>query len=254
MNARLILAIIAIAMIATGSAMLVYGQEIDVEITTESDAVAVVETHTIDTPESDTIAFWIQSGHSDLAITIDDSAATATSSNNVYYVNISEFEITSESIIEAKYSLAENTEEFEKNLQYDTNSLTISFDGNEIYSGSDLASGSTLNIALQKQTPGQTVTVENIPIWVYIIIAVLVILLIVALMRPSKKQKSTTKKESIGISEELLTAKKAMLMEILKEIEKRHRSGQISDDTYHKLKGEFKQEAVETMKQLDDIK
>ena len=43
-------------------------------------------------------------------------------------------------------------------------------------------------------------------------------------------------------------------MNILKEIEKQHRSKHISDDTYHKLKEQYKNEAVEAMKKLDDMK
>ena len=73
-------------------------------------------------------------------------------------------------------------------------------------------------------------------------------------MRPSKKQKSPKIREAAVASEELLTTKKALLMSLLKDIEKQHRSKEISDDTYHKLKERYKQEAVEAMKQLEDMK
>ena len=43
-------------------------------------------------------------------------------------------------------------------------------------------------------------------------------------------------------------------MQLLKDIEKRHRAKKISDDTYHKLKDHYKNEAVETMKKMEDIK
>jgi len=43
-------------------------------------------------------------------------------------------------------------------------------------------------------------------------------------------------------------------MSILKDIEKQHRAKQISDDTYNKLKDIYKQQAVETMKKLEDTK
>jgi len=61
-------------------------------------------------------------------------------------------------------------------------------------------------------------------------------------------------KDIAGESEELLNTKKMLLMSFLKDIEKQHRSKQISDDTYHKLKERYKQEAVEAMKQLEDLK
>jgi hypothetical protein len=76
----------------------------------------------------------------------------------------------------------------------------------------------------------------------------------VSLVRPTKKQATTKKKQTVGDSEELLSIKKTLLMEILKEIEKQHRSNKISDDTYNKLKDEYKQDAVQTMKKLEDLK
>ena len=73
-------------------------------------------------------------------------------------------------------------------------------------------------------------------------------------MRPAKKQQSPKTKETAAASEELLTTKKELLMSLLKDIEKKHRAKGISDDTYHKLKERYKQEAVEAMKQLEDMK
>ena len=144
---------------------------------------------------------------------------------------------------------------FQKTLLRDTDSITVSYDSIEIYSSIDLTSGISLTLSLEKVTQYQesTETVENIPNWIYIIIVILIILLIISFVRPSKKQKTTTKKELISGSEELLSTKKALLMSLLKDIEKQHRAKEISDDTYHKLKEQYKQEAVITMKQLEDI-
>ena len=82
----------------------------------------------------------------------------------------------------------------------------------------------------------------------------MIILIIVSFIRPSKKTKTTKKKEATAESEELLTTKKALLMEVLKDIEKQHRAEKISDDTYHKLRDQYKQEAVETMRTLEKSK
>jgi hypothetical protein len=54
-------------------------------------------------------------------------------------------------------------------------------------------------------------------------------------------------------SEELLTLRKTILLNALKDVEKQHRAKTVSDDTYNKLKDELKQQAVGVMKQLDDI-
>jgi hypothetical protein len=249
---RAILTIIALIMIVTGSAMLVYGQKIDVDIKTDNDRINIVEKYSIDFTESDTIAFWIQSGHSDVVIAINDLAINYTVNDNIYYVNISKIDITSENIFQVTYNLERDTDEFEKIIQYETDSFTIIFDENELYSGKNLDAGSSLNLALQHQVLGKTV--EDIPTWIYIIIIVLVVLLIILFFVSVRKQKSITKKEEIGGSKELFVTKKSLLMETLKEIEKRHRSKQISDETYHKLKDEFKQDAVEAMRQLEDSK
>ena len=140
----------------------------------------------------------------------------------------------------------------------DINVLQITFDGTEIYTGNILTTGGFLKVALQKEPEPQTITEtkteEAIPIWIYVIIIVLIIFLLVSFMRPAKKQTSPKIKETAAISEELLTTKKALLMSLLKDIEKQHRAKEISDDTYHKLKDRYKQEAVEAMKQLEDMK
>ena len=52
----------------------------------------------------------------------------------------------------------------------------------------------------------------------------------------------------------MLNTKKALLLSLLKDIEKQHRSEDISDDTYNKLKEEYKSQAVDVMKKLEDIK
>jgi len=67
------------------------------------------------------------------------------------------------------------------------------------------------------------------------------------------KQKSTKKKDMSSGSEEFLSTKKTLLMELLKDLEKQYRAKKISDDTYHKIKEQYKQEAVDTMKKLENF-
>ena len=43
-------------------------------------------------------------------------------------------------------------------------------------------------------------------------------------------------------------------MSILKDLEKQHRSKSVSDETYDKLKDEYKQQAVEVMKKIEELK
>ena len=68
-----------------------------------------------------------------------------------------------------------------------------------------------------------------------------------------RKQRSKAKR-SIVESEETLTTKKTLLLSLLKDLEKQHRSKTVSDDTYNKLKEEYKQQAVDAMKKLENLK
>ena len=86
-----------------------------------------------------------------------------------------------------------------------------------------------------------------------VIIFLLVVILITSTLLLLRKQRSKAKR-SIVESEEILTTKKALLLSLLKDIEKQHRSKTVSDDTYNKLKEEYKQQAVDVMKKLEDLK
>ena len=262
---RVTIALIAIFMIALGSVIIVHGQEINtdtynIEITTNDDSISAVESLTADTDSNDTIMFWIQEFPTDLKILIDGNEIeyynTIIMGDNIYFCNISELNITPDTIISVTYKLDKDIDEIEKILQYNTSSLTITFDDEEIYTGTALTAGGSIKVALQKETqePATTETVETIPTWIYIIIIVLVILLLASFIRPAKKQKTPKKKEAKVESEELLNTKKALLLEVLKDIEKQHRAEKISDDTYHKLRDQYKQEAVETMRLLEKSK
>ena len=260
---KLAIIFIAIIMMVVGSAILVYGQEGNIEITTESEKISVVENYEIDIISNGNVSFWIQNGAANITILIDGNSIEYTSiGDNIYSCDLSGVEYTYGSNIQVMYSLDKETSIFEKTLLYNITSLSITFDGVEIYAGSNLASGSSLNVALRTTTQVQTITkektIEKVPTWYYAIIVVLIILVALSFVFPSKEkktQKSTTKKQVRGSeSEELLTTKKALLMEVLKDIEKQHRAKKISDDTYNKLKDQYKQDAVEAMKQLEDIK
>ncbi len=249
---RAILAIIALIMIVTGGAMLAYGQEINIDIKTETEKISVVENITVDSEQIDFIDIWEYP--LDRIVVINGNTVTLPEMYNLpYSINLTEQNIALSDYYEVKYSLSKDTTSFGKIFIYNTTSILVTFDGDLIFAADTLEKQISFTVELQKPTQSQT-TKETIPTWVYIIIIILVVLLIVLFAISTKKQKSTTKKEGIGGSEELLTTKKALLMETLKEIEKRHRGKQISDDTYHKLKDEFKQDAVESMKKLEDLK
>jgi hypothetical protein len=129
-----------------------------------------------------------------------------------------------------------------------TNSISVKFTDEEIFVGTDLAFGTIVNLELYERTE------PPLDWFISIIIILLLILIIVLFTYIFKKRKTVKIKQSSSDSEELLNTKKTLLMSLLKDIEKQHRANQISDDTYHKLKEKYKQEAVEAMKKLEDMK
>jgi hypothetical protein len=68
------------------------------------------------------------------------------------------------------------------------------------------------------------------------------------------RKQRTRETQKIIESEEILSNKKTLLLSLLKDLEKKYRAKELSEDTYNKLKDDFKQQAVNVMKKLDDIK
>ena len=244
-------------MITIISIGIVHAEEVETEthkivITTEDNAISVEESLTIQGESNvtyTTISFWVQSGAEDVTILVNTNPITPISTNNEYVCDISSLNIAKNSSMQVtiSYNLGKNVEKFEKTILRNTASISVEFDGSDIYTGEDLNTNAYFKIELYKPT--------ETPLSGYIIaiIVLLVILVVVLTVYSFRRQK--TKVMDAGIeSEELLTTKKALLMSILKDIEKQHRSKQISDDTYHKLKEQYKQQAVEAMKKIEDAK
>lgn len=234
-----------------------------VEITEQENSLAVSESISL-TEGSDeyyeTLSFWIVSDHTALEILIDGKTPNSKNlvGQNIYECNVSGLEIAKNETInvDINYKLPTNTKEIDINLQYATTSFSTSYKGEEIFTASSLSENSELTIKLAEDTT--TTVYKDADATMYLIaIVVLIILLIVVFFFSRKTGQSTDSSkttESKTASEEYLSTKKSLLMEILKEIEKKHRGKKISDETYHKLKDRYKQEAVEAMKKLEDMK
>lgn len=221
-----------------------------IKITTKDSYISVKEMLTVigDSENIYTvIPFWIQSGANEISILINSNEVKYSSIGNQYISNITSLNITQNSTlnIELTYRLEKKIEKFDKTILRNTSSISIDFDEINLFSGSNWVSGNSISLKLYK--PSET------PLSSYIIIAIIlfIILLIVSTLYIFRKKSVTKVKEFKGESKELLTTKKTLLMEVLKDIEKKHRANQISDDTYHKLKDQYKQQAVETMKKLE---
>ena len=224
----------------------------EIVITTQDNTISIEERLTIKSELNDTyttISFWVQSGAEDVNFLINTNPVTPTTSNNQYILDITSLNIAKNTTLQVtiSYNLVKNIEIFEKTVLRDTDSISVKFDENEIYTGQNLNKDAYFKIELYQ--PSET----PLSGYVIVIILLLVILIIVLTFYSFRKQK-TKVVETGSESEELLNTKKTLLMSVLKDIEKQHRSKQISDDTYHKLKEQYKQQAVETMKKIEDSK
>ena len=153
--------------------------------------------------------------------------------------------------LQVTYHLPTNTQIFIKTLLYDTTSFSLTYENRDLFQGEHLLYSSEASNTIQIRLYNPTEAPLNITM-IVIIFAVAIIILTVLLFLLTK-QRSKTKK-TIAESEETLTTKKTLLLSLLKDLEKQYRAHSISDETYSKIKDEYKQHAVDAMKKLDDLK
>jgi hypothetical protein len=255
---RLIICLVIGLVAAVGLLAIASEEDIDttnhqITITTKDNSLSVIEVLTVqgDTNESyETLTVWVQSEAINVDILINSMVPDSITQNDSEYIcNISSLGIKKEDSTQVKisYDLSKNVD-FTKKVVRATNSISVTFDQEEIFTGTNLALGATIDLQLYQPVE------PTLDWYITVLIILLVILIVVIAIYALRKQKSAKIKEIAGGSKELLNTKKALLMSLLKEIEKQHRTNQISDDTYHKLKERYKQEAVEAMKQLEDMK
>jgi hypothetical protein len=199
------------------------------------------------------IRLWLQQGIKDVTIL---AVETAEYLNPIITGNTREFNLTKNNLIIEpgrdfeillSYTLPTNTENFEKIFFYEIQSLTVIFNDDNLYSGKNLQSASEISLRLYKPTEAP------LSITYIVTIFILVVILITSVLLLLRKQRSKIKK-SAAESEEILKTKKTLLMSILKDLEKQHRSKSVSDETYNKLKDDYKQQAVEVMKKIEKLK
>ena len=203
------------------------------------------------------VKFWIQQNAFDveiLAVESGDSLSSIIIGSNTRECNLSQYNlsIAHEDTLDIRltYTLPTDTKYFVKTILYDTASLSITYGSDELYRGEHLVYNTESNSV---QVLLHIATEAPVNIVYIIIIFLLVVVLVASTLLLMRKQRAKVKK-SIVDSEETLAAKKALLLSLLKDVEKKNRAKDISDETYNKLKEEYKQQAVDVMKKLEDIK
>jgi hypothetical protein len=260
MNKTLIFSALSLAIIFITLPYTIYAQTLDsinyeITLTTQEDKnIEVKEKIVFQSNANETIYsldFWIQNGANNVVILVDGTKYSYTNDETRYSINISilEIKIGDQITAEIIYILDKNIQNFDKKLFQKTYSITITYDEKILYSGLNFDAGAQLTIPIYKMEEPQ----KESQLLFYILIIVLVIIIFIIFFYSLRLRKTPKIKEPISTTEEVLKTKKSLLMSLLKDLEKQYRAKEISDDTYHKLKEQYKQETVETMKKLDDM-
>jgi hypothetical protein len=248
------IAISIIALSLSISAQEISSSNTDIKINKTDNFYTVEETINLDGTSDNIIEiidFWIQDGAQDVTIYVNSENIDYDVSDNIYTANISELEIkeNSQPTITINYKLNLENNIFQKEIVRDTKSFKLTFDEKILQTSTELISATSISLYLYEPLEAES----DLNMYLIIGIVILLVLLIIVIISKTRKPKPTKTKKGVIESEELLSTKKTLLMSILKDVEKKHRSKDISDDTYHKLKNHYKNEAVETMKKLEDM-
>jgi preprotein translocase subunit SecG len=198
------------------------------------------------------LSFWIPvSSSDDFVILVNNNAPELKDQDGytyIYDLSSLSVEINTTNTINIKYQISKDLSVFTKKLMHNATSINVTFNGDKIFSGSNLGSGDLFEVSLYQPAEAPIST------YLYVLIILFIVLIAVVGLSASRKHKKRVIKETGGGSEEFFITKKALLMSLLKELEKQYRAKQISEDTYHKIKDQYKQEAVEIMKKIEDLK
>lgn len=238
--------IVLFVSVLTGVAGAVNVEKHEVEVTTGDTGFSLNEEINVTRETNDTVfLLWIQSEATNVVVSVNGKPVVVTGVNNTFVCNISFFNTTSITFI-VTYVLPKTVNLLEKHILYNTSSFTVTYDGETLFSGNTLGRDTGLLFSLVKQVKTEMVG------GYLIYLLILLILIILALAFYSLKKRAV--KPLPYESEELLATKKTLLMNVLKEIEKKHRAKEISDESYRHLKEEYKRDAVEVMRKLEEKK
>jgi len=222
----------------------------DVTITTIDDTYSFEEQLTL-IQDNESIFSTVPSEVNDVSVIINNTDITPIFIlGNQYKINYSSGVDSDQTkiIISYTHPKIDGALDFEKEFTIDTESYTVTFDNNQISSAEQISEGSLLSVMLIEEQN----TENSLNLFTTILIALLVVLVIVTTAYGMKKRKNGVKRNRSVESSELLTTEKVLLMDLLKEIEKKHRDHRISDETYQKLKSHYKQQTVEIMSSLEE--
>jgi hypothetical protein len=224
-----------------------------IQLTTAQDIIQVRESITISSIINLTdnpLEVWIPSDADTIKISVENTLVSFEKlTDTLYQVNTSSITSSTQPLsCEITYIVPASITTFSKTLQRNTSDFSINFDDKTIFiSDGTIPKDVTITVSLPAETDDALFNMYTLTLTV-----LLIVLLIVSFVYGFRKKQNGGTRTRDSESEDMLSTEKTLLMDVLKQIEKMHRSEKISDDTYHKLKGYYKQQTIEIMKQLDD--
>ncbi len=197
------------------------------------------------------ILIWIPNNAEEIKVTVNNTVLpTSLVQDHIYQSNITtiDYQWSDSYPFEITYLLPIALTQYSKTMLRNTSSLTIRYDEQLISSADFLTKDSSINVSFPSSTDTALFNVYTLTLTI-----LLIILLLVSLIYGIRKKKNGKVRKRIFESEDVLSTEKNLLMDVLKEIEKMHRSGKMADDTYHKLKPYYKQQTVEIMSHLENM-
>ena len=187
----------------------------------------------------------------ELSIVIDNiQLSNPQHSNSIYVIDINQTSIEQETVvIDLTYYLPLSTIYFEKTFLDSTANVKIVFEDTTIFESNIQTENAEIQIKLVR-----SVQPDSFNLYTLMLIVLLVIIILVTSYYAFIKRKNGKERKRNLESSEMLETEKTLLLSLLKEIEKMHRSQKISDDSYHKLKTYYKNQTVEIMSSLEDEK
>lgn len=199
---------------------------------------------------STSLSFWVMQDVQTVEILIDGVSVDYFVEGNLRVVNLSSKNLSfapGESVsVVLSYDLPSGADSFEKRFQFPTQSYEVEYNSRILCFGESLVAGQMIDIQLSTLTPATSDSTY------LIIIGALIVLLVILVVLLLRKRKTVERREVESESSEVLKTKKELLVSLLKDLEKKHRAQDISDTTYNKVKSNFKQQAVNVMKKLDE--
>ena len=236
--AGLVVMLAIIASATSGYSMIIESH--DISIKRISEGFRVLEEMEVVKANETILLVWIQGEAEDVAIKVNGSEANFSRSGEVYGVELGNL---TRAHVEIDYLLPKETQNFFKKILQPCKKIIIKLDGNRVYEGVNLSEGCSLSFSIKERV------IERINYYMYTTL-ILILILIIILAYSARKRRTG---KMVTEDPDVLKVKKDLLMNVLKEIEKRHRSKEMSDEVYNRLKEEFKRETVNIVRRLEEM-